>query len=78
MHILPPITAKGCDVVVKQFNDIPINRRTFKEKTETGSNFTIPVSAICHLLVNASESLVFRKNSDSNQSYFNLQTDFQK
>ena len=30
-----------------------------------------------HLLINASESLVFPKNSDGNQSYFILQKDFQ-
>ena len=28
---------------VKQFTDIPINRGPFKEKNETGSNFTVPV-----------------------------------
>ena len=33
----------GDSVVVKQFTDIPINRGLFKEKTETGSNFTVPV-----------------------------------
>ena len=35
------------------------------------------ISVIC-LLINASASLVFPKNSDRNQSYFNLQKDFQR
>ena len=30
-------------VVVKQFTNIPINRSPFKEKTETGLNFIVPV-----------------------------------
>ena len=29
--------------MVKQFTDIPINRLPFKEKPETGSNFTVLV-----------------------------------
>ena len=36
------------------------------------------ISAVCHLLIHASESLVFPKNSDRNQLYFNLQKDFRK
>ena len=35
--------AGGYTLVVKQFTDIPINRGMFKENTETGSNFTLPV-----------------------------------
>ena len=55
-----------------------INHSLFKEKTETSSNFTIPVflqyviSSLMH------QSLVFPKNSHRNQLYFNLQKDFQK
>ena len=64
-------------VVVKQFTNIPINHGPFKEKNEIASNFTEPVFLLCHLLINASESLAFPKNSDRNQSYFNLQKDFQ-
>ena len=64
---------------MKQFTDIPINRGPFKEKTKTGWNFTVTgISAICHLLINASESLVFPNSSDRNQWYFNLQKDFQR
>ena len=48
-------------LVVKQFTDIAINRGLFKEKTETSSNFTVPVFLQCHLLFNASEGLVLPK-----------------
>ena len=66
-------------LVVNQFTDIPINRGPFKEKTETGSNFTTPVflqyviSSIMHQKV-----WFFQKKSDRNQSYLNLLKDFQK
>ena len=62
----------------KWWNSLPINHDPFQEKNETSSNFTVPVFlTICHLIY-VSESLVFPKNSDRNQSFFNLQEDFQK
>ena len=67
-------------IVVKQFTDIPIYLGPFKERTKTGrfQFYRTGISAICHHLFNASESLVFQKNSNRNRSYFNLHENFQK
>ena len=67
-------------IVVKQFTNRPINFGLSVQRKSKPVRI-LPYRYFCniyHLLFNASESLVFQKHSDRNQSYFNLQKDFQK